>query len=102
MKLTIFLFCVGITFIVGPIWAGYVLSVLWSWFVVPSLHVPTISVAVAIGFALVVRFLAPSSSSSDSEKDNKTFAERVGSVLGYSLLYPAVALGFGAVVHMFM
>jgi hypothetical protein len=100
MKLTIFLLCVGIAFIVGPIWSGYVLSVLWSWFVVPSLHAPAISVAVAIGFALVVRFLAPTSSSESD--DDKTFAGHVGTVLGYSLLYPAVALGFGAVVHMFM
>lgn len=100
MKFAIFLLCVGIAFIVGPIWSGYVLSILWSWFVVPSLHVPTISVPVAIGFALVVRFLAPSSSSSESKED-KTFAEHVGTVLGTSLLYPAAGLAFGAVVHMF-
>jgi hypothetical protein len=99
MKLTIALITIGTAFIVGPIWSGYVLSILWSWFVVPSLHAPAISVAVAIGFALVVRFLAPASSS--ESKDDKTFAENVGSVVGASLLYPAVGLAFGAVVHMF-
>lgn len=36
---------------------GWVLSILWRWFVAPALGVPVLTVAQAIGFALVVAFL---------------------------------------------
>lgn len=100
MKLAVALLSLGIAFIIGPIWSGYVLSVLWFWFIVPSLHAPAISVVAAIGIAFVVRMLVPQSSS-ESNKE-KSFAESIGTLLGASLLYPAVGLAFGAVVHMFM
>jgi hypothetical protein len=36
---------------------GYALSVLWGWFMVPTLGLPHLSVAQAIGIAIVVSFL---------------------------------------------
>lgn len=47
-----------VMWIVGTIWAAYVLSVLWSWFVIPTLHVTKLSIPVAIGLMLIVRFVA--------------------------------------------
>ncbi|MDH2313095.1 hypothetical protein [Methylobacterium brachiatum] len=38
---------------VSILWRGYVLSVLWSWFVAGQFGAPAISVAQAIGLALV-------------------------------------------------
>ncbi len=48
------------------IWQGYVLSILWGWFFVP-LGLPTISIAHAIGIALVVGVLRGMPPESKSE-----------------------------------
>ena len=42
---------------------GFVLSKLWSWFVVPTFHIATLSIATAIGIGLIVTMLVPGSSS---------------------------------------
>lgn len=39
----------------GAAWAGFTLSVLWGWFVVPTFGLTAISAAQAYGIALVVR-----------------------------------------------
>ena len=36
---------------------GWVLSIIWKWFFVPTLHLPSLSIPQAIGIALVVSFL---------------------------------------------
>jgi len=38
---------------VGIIWRGYVLSIVWAWFMVGTFGLPALSVAQAIGVALV-------------------------------------------------
>ena len=38
---------------------GYVLSVLWSWFVMPTFALPTLSVPLAIGLTMVVAVVLP-------------------------------------------
>lgn len=36
---------------------GYVLTVLWAWFVVPTFALPQITLAAAIGLAIVVGYM---------------------------------------------
>ncbi len=43
----------------SAIWRGYVLSILWIWFIVPAFGLSPLSIPYAIGFALVVSFLTP-------------------------------------------
>lgn len=38
-----------IVLIGGPMWSGYVLSVMWAWFVVPLFHLPPLQVACQMG-----------------------------------------------------
>jgi hypothetical protein len=47
---------------------GYVLAQLWAWFVVTKFAAPPLSVAQAIGLAVVVAFLTKDYSSSDDKK----------------------------------
>lgn len=85
--------------IVGPIWAGYVLSVLWGWFLVP-LHLPAVTVAEAIGISLTIGMLTSKiPEPQQEEEDNR---EKTIRVLSYAVLYPSLVLFCGSIVHAFM
>lgn len=78
------------------IWNGYVLSILWGWFVVPFLKLPALSVPEAIGLVFVGHMLAGGRASRKTEK-GKFFEELVT-----SLLAPLLALGVAWVVKGFL
>ena len=40
------------------VWSGYVLSVMWGWFIVPTFGLPALSIPTAIGVAMVAGMLA--------------------------------------------
>lgn len=42
---------------VAACWGGYVLSVMWAWFIVPVFQAPTLRIPYAIGLALVMSML---------------------------------------------
>jgi hypothetical protein len=98
----------GVGFIVGVLgllaisamWKGYVLTVLWGWFVVPTFGLPVLALAQAIGMSLVVSFLTHQS---DATKEQKgSWSQRFAKSVAYALLMPALVLGIGAVVRQFM
>lgn len=95
--------CLGLigALIIGGIWSGYVLSVLWGWFIVPTFELPALSVPVAIGVALTVRFLSPNVQSSNRDR-TRTTGEMLTEMFGHALLYPAFTLALGWVVRMFI
>jgi len=37
------------------IWRGFVLSIIWNWFMVPIFNLPSLGIAAAIGVALVIQ-----------------------------------------------
>ena len=90
-------FIIGAIIGVGSIWSGYVLSVLWGWFIVPTFQLPILTIPVAIGISLVTHMLCASSSSSsgDTSKDTATLAVGL-------FLVPLVALALGWIVRGFM
>lgn len=59
---------------VCAIWSGYVLSILWAWFLVPF-GLPEIGVAHAIGIVLIARMLK----GMPAESENKRPFLRIGS-----------------------
>lgn len=80
---------------------GYVLSVLWGWFMVPVFHLPQLPVAPAIGLALIVSYLTYQPEPNYQEEEEtagQRFARSTSLVLGRPLL----ALLFGWIVHLFM
>jgi hypothetical protein len=80
------------TFVLSIILNGFVLQVLWGWFITPF-GLPAISIPQGLGLALVVGFLT------HQYQDNKRSPE---GVITYSIMSPVVSLVFGWVVHLFL
>jgi hypothetical protein len=79
---------------------GYALSVLWGWFIVPTFNLPPLSVAPAIGVAMVVSYLTHQVN--DCEKNEQGFLEGIGKGLFMAIAKPLFALFFGSIVRQFM
>lgn len=78
----------------GAVWSGFVLTLLWGWFVVPTFGLPTLHVVPAIGLTITVAHLTPPSTfklEGDPLSDLYLLALR-----------PAVGLAMGWAVHQFM
>lgn len=50
-------FALGVGFVVASIFGGWVLTVLWRWFIIPTFGLPALSIPLAIGINLVVGHL---------------------------------------------
>lgn len=79
--------------------SGYVISVLWVWFVIDTFKVAALSVPQCIGLALLVSYMAKQYQDTKTE-DNAvhTFAKSVFLVL----FKAAFALSIGWIVTLFM
>lgn len=73
---------------------GFVLKVLWGWFVVETFHAPELSIPVALGIALIVKYLT----SSYSATSKSSLTEQ----MVYGFIAPVFALIFGAIYHLFV
>ncbi len=74
------------------LWSGFVLSILWGWFLVP-LGVPAIGTAHAIGIAVVMGMFHRN----NAKRDDEGFA-----YIGLALIGPLLALGVGYTAKGFM
>ena len=89
-------FTLAVIFIViSNMFRGFVLSVLWGWFIVPTFNLPVLTIAPAIGVSLIVTFLT---ASLPDEKSERSFS----STVIYSLGFSALSLLIGYVVTLFM
>jgi len=99
---TVLLFLGGMmALILGAIWGGFVLVVLWGWFIVPAFHVAQISIVLAIGINCIVRLLTYTIPAARQE-DKEDAAKALTVALAWSFFYPLVVLGCGYVVHLFV
>lgn len=78
---------------------GWVLTILWGWFVVSTLHVPSLTLFPAIGISLVLGFLiyVPTPERPD-DTVRQAFTRAFGLLIGRPLTYLAV----GWLVHEIM
>lgn len=74
---------------------GYVISIMWGWFVVP-LGVPAIGIAHAIGLAGMLGALNVAKSS------DKVEGRAMAWIMDMLLIRPAIILGIGWIVKQFM
>lgn len=88
---------VGGVIAVSVIINGYVLSILWAWFLV-SLGLPALSVAHAIGVGMCVTWLTYTHKTS-TEEDKSKALEGLFTVM---ILRPLIFLGIGYIVKQFM
>lgn len=100
MKIIGYITTFVVTIVLSTLWSGYVLSVLWRWFVVPPFGAPALSVGYAIGIASVVGYLTQPYKS--SKADEKTWSALLAEGVAVAALKPAFALLFGWVVTLFL
>lgn len=83
--------------IASTIWSGYVLSIIWAWFIVSVFELPNLSIASAIGLSIVIRFMTYQYSYSDFNSDDNAMERFIHSIF-FSALFPALALFTGWIV----
>lgn len=79
---------------------GYVLSVLWEWFIAPTFGLPVLSVPLAIALAMVVAMLAPRAAP-QPEKPKKSAGQATWELCAY-VFGPLLALPLGALLLRFV
>ncbi|MBL7058675.1 hypothetical protein ISS03_05060 [Patescibacteria group bacterium] len=72
-----------------------------GWFVVPVFHLPVLTVAPAIGIAMVVSFLTHQIDL-DTQKKDQSFGKKIGDLLALAIVKPLLVLLFGWVVQFFV
>lgn len=79
--------------VVSYLWTGYVLSILWGWFIIPIFSLPPLSIPTAIGIA-VISGLLTHQSRSGKEEGSSAF----GQIIAFNFISPAAALLIGWIV----
>ncbi len=79
---------------------GWVLSILWGWFVVPVFHAPILAVVPAMGISTTVGFLTYHKPAEDSKAKSTTLTMIEGIL--YAVFVPLFALLTGYIIHLFM
>jgi hypothetical protein len=85
------------------VWRGYVLSLLWLWFLVPTFGLAALSIPAALGVSLVVSMLTHRTDQSPTQRDRSSslwflFVHAFAAVM----LTPAVGLLLGLIFKGFM
>lgn len=78
---------------------GWALSLLWTWFVVPTFDCAVLTIPAAIGIASVVRYLT---NRIERKKEQQPFGEMLAQGFIIATIKPMLALAFGLVVRCFM
>ena len=71
-------------------WSGFVLSVLWAWFVVPTFGVREISIPVALGLALFVYTIAGGKGRKEEVSDGPDFTDVVAELFVLAAKYALI------------
>ena len=87
--------------VIGTIIGGWVLSVMWGWFIVPIFHLPQLPIVYAIGIDLVVSFLTVPSHKIDTDKKGDA-VRSITELLMTSIVTPLMYLGMGWMVLQFV
>lgn len=89
-----------ILLVLSSIYHGFVLTKLWSWFVISTFNAPVPSLPAAIGLSLIVSFLAKNSDSKSDENESLTDVI-VGTTIKAAVI-PTLALITGYIVRQWM
>lgn len=78
--------------------SGYVLSVLWGWFIVPFFHLPTLPLVYAMGIAIIIDFALFRMSTHKDDRDKK---QQIIDVV-IALIMPFWFLLIGWIIYLFL
>lgn len=93
-----------VAFLVGILADGIVISLLWSWFLVPTLHLPPIGLVQAMGIGLLVSYMVVDldSASNKNKRVYDSAEEELGAAFGKYVIFPVLMLIVGFIIHLFM
>lgn len=86
--------------IASTIWRGYVLSILWGWFIVTAFGAKPLTIAAAIGVSCVVSFMTYQFHA--SPKETKGGSAIIAEGIGTAFIHPFFALIVGAIVKQWL
>lgn len=81
---------------ISSILRGWVLSILWGWFVVPTFGLPALSIPIAIGIGLILAFTTHQISLKKEEDKSS------GTQFSNTILHPLLILLVGWIVTLFI
>lgn len=84
------------------IFKGYVLSVMWYWFMVPIFSLPKLTIVPSIAVIVVVNLLTFRYRYVSEEEDGKSDLARSLTIFIHGIIYTAVSLLAGWIVHIYM
>ncbi len=90
---------ITVSVVLYVLWSGYVLSVLWGWFVAETFGVTEITVLQAAG---LMALIAMGQTVGKSSKDNRPFHEMMIAALVTAAKMPAASLATGFIIHQFI
>lgn len=96
----ILLFATITAMAVGAILNGFVISVVWGWFIVPIFGLPSLTIAEAVSVVIVARAVVNPVSKSDSK--NKGWEDWLSDFITYSVVGPFMILGLAWIVSLFI
>jgi hypothetical protein len=99
VKVFVFLGALALIFI-GMIWKGFVLTILWAWFMIPTFGLPTLEIVPAIGLLLIASYLTHQAE--PYKKETTPVKEKIYHGMALTFLVPLFALGIGWAVQSFM
>lgn len=89
--------------VISPIISGFVLSILWKWFMVSTFAIPLITIPQAIGISYVAKMATGTIYLKENvETKDKGMTEIILIGIGQSLISPFVLLGMGYIVTLFL
>lgn len=71
------------------LWKGYVVSVMWGWFIVPLFGVPPLAISHAVGVSFLVSILTLYQV---NDEKGKLMSERLIASIFFSATYPLLVL----------
>lgn len=87
--------------VLSTVLGGWVMSILWAWFVVPTLGLPAISIVEAIGLTMAIRVLV-NGYGSTSNKKYDDLSDLIANMVTVLFGMPLMLLGIGYIIHLFM
>lgn len=95
-----FLLLIGLVITaIGSIVGGWVLSVLWAWFIAPFFGLPAISIAQACGVSLVIGLMTKEGYSKNNDQG---VSEMIAAGISNAVFVPLFSLGIGWVFKLFL
>ena len=77
---------------------GYVLSILWGWFIVPQFGLPALSLASAVGVSLVTGYMSSGRRNGREIEKELKGVDYFNNYISYHFVLPFMLLGIGYIL----